>query len=244
MGSPKGEDGRAESEERHYRRIERSIEVATMEVTAEQLRAYKSNPEYKPEGRAAREPGVVANATLWYDAAGYCNWLSLQAKIPPEQWCYPRELKPGVKIEADSLKRCGYRLPTETEWEYFCRAGTETSRFFGGSDALLSRYAWTWLNSKDRTYPPGRLLPNEFGLFDTLGNVVEWCHDGPDQRPHNLPAAIRTLTRQAHSTIPPPTSFATCPSCMTTSGSTCAEHRLRARHSRRAQRSGMKVPWT
>ena len=180
MGSPKTEDGRSESEERHYRQIDRSLAVATKEVTADQFREYMRTHalEYNPQGLAAREPGVVANAISWYEAAGYCNWLSEKAEVPPEQWCYPRNVRPGAKVEAGALSRSGFRLPTEAEWEYFCRAGTETSRVFGESDELLPRYAWTWLSSKDRTYPPGLLLPNELGLFDTLGNVQEWCHDG------------------------------------------------------------------
>jgi eukaryotic-like serine/threonine-protein kinase len=204
MGSPVAEDGRSDSEQRHYRRIDRSIAVATMEVTARQFRASKVNPDYHPEGRGAREPGVVANMISWHDAAGYCNWLSDQAKIPPEQWCYPTQIKVGAKIEAGALKKCGYRLPTEAEWEYFCRAGTETSRAFGGSDAFLLRYAWTWLSSEDRTHPPGQLLPNELGLFDTLGNVLEWCQDGPMNVPtrYQDPYPSGSLTQPAPDVIP------------------------------------------
>jgi formylglycine-generating enzyme required for sulfatase activity len=202
MGSPEGENGRSESEQRHYRRVERSIAVATTEVTAEQFLTYKRG--YKPHGRATGEPGPVANGISWYDAAGYCNWLSELAEIPPEQWCYPKEIKRAVKIEAAALARYGYRLPTEAEWEYFSRAGTDTSRFFGGADTFLSRYAWTWLNSKDRTYPPAQLLPNEFGLFDTLGNVLEWCQNGPTDVRHAYqdPYPSGTLEQPAHDVIP------------------------------------------
>ena len=84
-----------------------------------------------------------------------------------------------MTISEDSVKRTGFRLPTEAEWEYFCRAGTETSRPFGESPEFLSRYAWTWLNSDNQIHPPGQLLPNELGLFDVLGNAWEWCQDGP-----------------------------------------------------------------
>ena len=77
------------------------------------------------------------------------------------------------------MKRTGFRMPTEAEWEYFCRAGTQTARPFGESTDLLSRYAWTWLNSGNQIHPVGQLLPNEFGLFDVLGNAWEWCQDGP-----------------------------------------------------------------
>jgi formylglycine-generating enzyme required for sulfatase activity len=76
------------------------------------------------------------------------------------------------------LEHHGYRLPTEAEFEYFCRANTQTSRPFAITEELLPKYAWTWLNSRDQLHPVGTLLPNEFGLFDVLGNAYEWCHDG------------------------------------------------------------------
>ena len=201
MGSPESEQDRENSENRHYRRIDRSIEVATKEVAAHQFRNF--NPDYKPSGRSAGEPGVVANLITWIDAARYCNWLSLQAKIPESQWCYPKNLDPGAKIEASSLTKIGYRLPTEAEWEYFARAGSETSRHFGANEPLLNRHAWTWLNSIDRTHPPGLLLPNQFGLFDTLGNVKEWCQDGLDVPPgfYQLPYPAGTLENPASDSI-------------------------------------------
>ena len=82
-----------------------------------------------------------------------------------------------MKILADALKQPGYRLPTEAEWEYACRAGTMTSRYYGRSVKLLEKYAWYLANSQDHAWPCGRLLPNELGLFDMLGNVYEWCHE-------------------------------------------------------------------
>ena len=71
----------------------------------------------------------------------------------------------------------GYRLPTEAEWEYFCRAGTTTSRYYGTDDGLLNAYAWYHANGENQTWPVARLKPNDFGLFDVLGNLWEWCHD-------------------------------------------------------------------
>ena len=129
--------------------------------------------------RYAGEPGCAANNVDWFRAARYCNWLSREAGIDPARWCYPEPTADGMIVPADAVEKEGFRLPTEAEWEYICRAGTETARYFGESQTLLSRYAWTWLNSDDRVHPVGLLLPNEFGMFDILGNVWEWCHDGP-----------------------------------------------------------------
>ena len=82
-----------------------------------------------------------------------------------------------MALPDDATEKLGYRLPTEAEWEYFCRAGSVTVRPYGHSDALLSRYAWTVANSQDHAWPVGLLLPNDFGIFDVLGNVWEWCHE-------------------------------------------------------------------
>ena len=82
-----------------------------------------------------------------------------------------------MRIREPAEELLGYRLPTEGEWEYACRAGTVTSRNYGSDEGLLGRYAWTILNGENRSWPVARLKPNDFGLFDMLGNAAEWCHD-------------------------------------------------------------------
>lgn len=177
MGSPEDEPERFHYETRHYQRVERSLAVATKEVTTEQYQVFKR--DYKTDARYIKQAGCPAGSISWYDAMSYCNWLSMKAEIPREQWCYPEVIKPGMTLPADAFTRTGFRLPTEAEWEFFCRAGTESRRSFGDSEEFLSRHAWTILNSHERAAPAGSLLPNPFGLFDTLGSVWEWCHDGP-----------------------------------------------------------------
>jgi formylglycine-generating enzyme required for sulfatase activity len=161
----------------HYRKIPRSLWVAAKEATVAQFQAF--NPSHRNDPRYGDEPDCAAIHISWFAAAAYCNWLSRQAGIDEKEWCYPANVGPGMVISEANVTRTGYRLPTEAEWENLCRAGTETARPYGESPDLLAQYAWTWLNSGNRAMPPGLLLPNEFGLFDVLGNAWEWCQDGP-----------------------------------------------------------------
>ena len=93
----------------------------------------------------------------WKDAAEFCRKLSA---LPKEQRIRRR-----------------YRLPTEAEWEYACRAGTTSDYSFGDKVRQLSKYAWYVKNSGESTHPVGQKKPNPWGLYDMLGNVYEWCSD-------------------------------------------------------------------
>ena len=192
MGSPETEGGHLLNENRHLRKIPRSIAVAAKPVTRAQFERFlDADPAMKKEfdanGQAgpllkqyspeADTPIVLIN---WYLAAQYCNWLSKEDGIDEKQWCYPsdpKKITQGMVLKPDFLDKTGYRLPTEAEWEYACRAGADTRRYYGGGDELLGKYAWYLLTSPNRTQEVGKLQPNDWGLFDMQGNVWQWCHN-------------------------------------------------------------------
>jgi formylglycine-generating enzyme required for sulfatase activity len=166
--------------------IPRRFSIAAKEVTVEQFQRFlKTNPQFghAPSflGGFSPNPDGPWIGPEWYGAAAYCNWLSEKEGLPRDQWCYlPNEggtYAEGMSIPANVLERMGYRLPTEAEWEYACRAGTVTSRYYGASSELLGKYARYQANSREHAWAGGGLVPNDLGLFDMLGNVYEWCQD-------------------------------------------------------------------
>jgi serine/threonine protein kinase/formylglycine-generating enzyme required for sulfatase activity len=226
MGSTPSEPGSMENEQRHKRRIGRNFALATKLVTIAQFRRFLKDSWLQT--RLARTDDCPMHGMTWREAAGYCNWLSWQEGIPPDQWCYETDPQDnGIKLRAKYLNLTGYRLPTEAEWEYACRAGTTTSRFYGEGEELLGFYSWYRKNAEDGSRPVGTRKPNDLGLFDMHGNVLCWCQErfqdyptdqvgrpiddvedtlltvSPDRRVlragcwDNPPAAVRSASRHA-----------------------------------------------
>jgi sulfatase modifying factor 1 len=132
-------------------------------VTQEQYeKAMGDNPS---RWKGAKNP---VEQVRWSDAVKFCNKRSELEGLRP---CY--DLKTWkCDFDAD-----GYRLPTEAEWEYACRAGTSTAYFFGDDPSKLGDYAWFDKNSGGHPRPVAQKQPNAWGLYDVCGNLWEWCND-------------------------------------------------------------------
>ena len=145
------------------------IYVGIHEVTQREYEEVTgSNPS--DNARNAGDVGLasfpVDNVT-WFDCANFCNALSVKEGLPP----YYQGLGNNVSI----VGGIGYRLPTEAEWEFACRAGSSQKYFFGNDDSLQSQYGWCAPDARDRKYPVAQKKMNPFGLFDVYGNVWERC---------------------------------------------------------------------
>ncbi len=129
-------------------------------------------------------PDLPAELVRWDMAALFCNQRSLDEGLEP---CY--DMEGNCNFEAD-----GYRLPTEAEWEYACRAGSNTRYGFGDDPGSLSQYAWHSGNASKKTHPVGQKKPNAWGLFDMHGNVTEWCNDVYAEDYYTASSADGTVT--------------------------------------------------
>ena len=152
MGSPKDEVGRKDNETPHVVTISKSFYLGVQELSQSQYEEVMGrNPSHF---KGAKNP--VENVT-WDEAVSFCKKLSDM----------PEENAAGHE----------YRLPTEAEWEYACRAGSKTAYSFGGSTQPLGANAWFGEGPRGKTHPVGKKKANNWGLFDMHGNVSEWCQD-------------------------------------------------------------------
>jgi formylglycine-generating enzyme required for sulfatase activity len=150
-----------ESRDRYWTVQLRPFLIAKLPVTRELYRLVEHGSSVRDEDR--RKPVVDVS---WTDAIRYCNSLSQLSGL---KQCYSSNDHGEIECDWNSD---GYRLPSEAEWEYACRAGTNTARY-GELDAI----AWYRDNSGQCIHDSGMKEPNAWGLHDLLGNVWEWCWD-------------------------------------------------------------------
>ncbi len=175
LGSPASESGRRADEARHVAVFSHDVQGGTSEVTQAEWDAVMpagSNPSEFP---GADRP---VDSVTWFDAIMYCNARSTADGTTP---CYTIDADNQVTWNRDAD---GWRLPTEAEWEYLCRAGTTTAFYTGALtelycrlDPVLDAIGWYCGNAGTGTSTVAQKQANAWGLYDTSGNVREWCWD-------------------------------------------------------------------
>ena len=168
MGSEE-RDGHHPDRPRHHVTMSKPFLMGQTQITQALWEAVMgSNPSYF---RGAQRP---VECVSWYDMARFCNALSTRENFRPAYNIGPGD-EPDVSLD---LSANGYRIPTEAEWEYAAKAGTELR--YAGSNRLRD-VGWFRNNSNDETQPVAQKEPNAWGLYDMSGNVDEWCSDQEDR---------------------------------------------------------------
>lgn len=175
-GSPPNEPDRIYDENLHHVTLTKDFYLGVHEVTQQQFQKLMGrNPSHYQGETLLKEltekslevadfptEKLPVESVLRSEAVAFCSALSNLAE----------EAKAGRE----------YRLPTEAEWEYACRAESHTAYFFGDDPKHLGDYAWFIENSHELPHPVGLKKPNRWGLYDIYGNVGEWCSDAYDDR--------------------------------------------------------------
>ncbi len=157
MGSPDWDRGAFDNEKpQHLVKITRPFYLSVYEVTQQQYEKVMGVRPWQGKDYVQDGPDHPAVHVSWHDAVEFCRKLSEQEDVE-------------------------YRLPTEPQWEYVCRAGTTTAYSFGDDASKLGQYAWykksAWEIGERYAHRVGQKLPNPWGLHDMHGNVWEWCQD-------------------------------------------------------------------
>ena len=205
MGSPDNEKGRGDNEGPVHPVTVKPFWMAKLEIAWDEYDVYWEN---RPKGPPPR-PELKEKPKVLSDA--------ITSPTPPYEdptFGYGRKGFPVIAITHHAaMEYCAwlskktdkaYRLPSEAEWEWACRAGAKTQYHFGDDPAKLGDFEWIEANSKDTPHPVGKKKPNPWGLFDMHGNVAEWCLDSykkdfyatlPKDKPFVLPVNMPTESR-------------------------------------------------
>ena len=165
MGSPAGEKGRQENEEQVTVTLTKPFGLGKTEVTQGQWQKVMGTEPWEGQSFVQADKDCPTSCVDWNDATAFCQRLTdtdhTNGKLPAGE---------------------EYRLPTEAEWEYACRAGTTTAFSFGNDEQQLGNYGWFSGNVFSYPHAVGMKKPNPWGLYDMHGNVMEWCSDWYDRK--------------------------------------------------------------